>query len=94
MNNKGELIGGTVGTLMSATGTALQTQEVLQIVSLVITIVGGLITWIIIPLVTWWKKSKADGKIDKYEVKEGLEIIENGSRAIKETLDDKKKGDN
>ena len=93
MINKSEMIGGAVGTLLSATGTAMQPSEVLQIISLVITIIGGTISMIVIPLVSWYKRAKSDGKIDKDEVKEALEIVENGSKGIKETLDDKKKGD-
>ena len=91
--NKVELAVGTGATLVSATGTALQTQEVLQIISLIITIVGGHITWIVLPLITWYKKAKEDGKIDKEEVKEALGIVEKGTKEIKETLGDKKKGD-
>ena len=93
MINKSEMVGGAVGTLLSATGTAMQPSEVLQIISLVITIIGGTISMIVIPLVSWYKRAKSDGKIDKDEVKEAHEIVENGSKGIKETLDDKKKGD-
>lgn len=91
--NKHEFIGGAIGTIISATGTAIQPSEVLQIISLVITIIGGIISMIVIPLVSWYKRAKEDGKIDKNEVKEALEIVEKGSKEIKETLDDKKKGD-
>jgi len=91
--NKHEFIGGAIGTILSATGTAIQPSEVLQIISLVITIIGGIISMIVIPLVSWYKRAKEDGKIDKNEVKEALEIVEKGSKEIKETLDDKKKGD-
>ena len=37
MINKGEMIGGAIGTMLSATGTAMQPSEVLQIISLIIT---------------------------------------------------------
>ena len=92
MINK-ELIGGATGTILSATGTALQPNEVLQTISLVITIVGAIISMIIIPLLTWWKKAKKDGKIDKEEIKEGIDTLQEGIEGVKETLDDKKKGD-
>jgi len=89
---KRELIGGGIGTLLSATGTALQPNEVLQIISLIITIIGALVTTGF-TLYSWWKKAKADGKIDKDEVKEAIDIIQDGAEDIKDALDDKKKGD-
>lgn len=93
MTNYKEFIGGASGTILSATGTALQTNEVLQTISLIITIIGAIISMIIIPVVTWYKNAKKDGKITKDEVKEGLETLEKGVKDVKESLDDKKKGD-
>lgn len=89
---KNELIGGGIGTLLSATGTAIQPNEVLQTISLVITIIGGLIT-ITFAIITWYKNAKKDGKIDKEEVKELIDIVQDGTENIKESLGDKKKGD-
>lgn len=85
-------IGGIIGTSVSATGTALQTNEVLQTISLIITILGGIIT-IVFALYGWYQKAKADGKIDKDEIKEAVDIIKEGTEDIKDALDDKKKGD-
>ncbi len=80
-----------VGTAMSATGTLMQTNELLQTISLIITIIGGIISFIIIPVVNWYRKSKADdGKIDADELKEGINIVKDGV----EELVDKTKGDN
>ena len=90
---KKEMIGASIGTLLSATGTALQPQEILQIISLIITIIGAIISMIIIPLLTWYKNAKKDGKIDIDEVKEGAENLKEGLDGVKQTLDDKKKGD-
>lgn len=87
-----ELIGGSVGIALSAVGTGLQTNEVLQTISLVITIIGGLITFIIVPLLNWYKNAKKDGKIDKDEAKEGAQIIIEGSQAIKNQVEEQKKG--
>lgn len=87
-----ELIGGSIGTALSAVGTGLQTNELLQTISLVITIIGGLITFIIVPLVNWYKKAKKDGKIDKDELKDGIDIIVEGSEKLKDEIDDKKEG--
>lgn len=87
-----ELIGGSIGTALSAVGTGLQTNDILQTISLVITIIGGLITFIIVPLVTWYKNAKKDGKIDKDELKDGVDIIVEGSEKLKDEIDDKKEG--
>jgi len=87
-----ELIGGSIGTALSAVGTGLQTNDVLQTISLVITIIGGLITFIIVPLVNWYKNAKKDGKIDKDELKDGVDIIVEGSEKLKDEIDDKKEG--
>ena len=86
------LIGGTIGTSVSATGTAIQPNEILHTISLIITILGGIIT-IVFALVGWWQRAKQDGKIDKEEVKELIDIVQDGTENIKESLDDKKKGD-
>ena len=90
---QGEIIGGIVGTSISATGTALQTNEMLQTISLVITIIGAIISMIVIPLITWYKNAKKDGKITKDEVKEGIDTLQEGIEGVKTTLDDKKEGD-
>ena len=86
---KNELIGGSIGTALSAVGTGLQTNDVLQTISLLITIIGGLITFIIVPLVTWYKNAKKDGKIDADELEEGVKIVIDGSEKIKEQVEDK-----
>lgn len=80
---KNEIIGGSVGTAISAVGTGFQTNEILQTISLVITILGGLITFIIVPLITWYKNASKDGKIDKEEVKQATDIIKDGTEKIK-----------
>ena len=87
-----ELITGTIGTAVSAVGTATQTNEMLQTISLVITIIGGLITFIIVPIVSWYQKAKKDGKIDTNEAKEGAKIIIEGSQEIKNQVEEQKKG--
>lgn len=90
---KNELISGSVGTILSAVGTGLQTNEVLQTISLIITIIGGLITFIIMPLISWYNKSKIDdNKIDADEVQEAIKIISNGSEKIKEQINNNEKG--
>ena len=88
MTNSKEVIGGIVGTSVSAVGTGLQTNELLQTISLVLTIVGTCIT-IAMALINWWKKAKEDGKIDKDEIKDVVDIIKDGAESIQDTLKDK-----
>ena len=80
---KNELITGTAGTALSVLGTVIQTNELLQFISLIISIVGGLITFIVVPLLTWYNKAKADGKITKEELKEAKDTIKNGVDKLK-----------
>ena len=87
-----EIITGAVGTGLSAVGTATQLNEVLQTISLCLTIAGALVTFIVMPLIAWYQKSKKDGKIDKDEIKEGIDIVVTGGEKVKEEID-KNKGD-
>lgn len=87
-----ELLGGAIGTSISAIGTATQTNDKLQTISLVITIIGGVITFVVIPLLNWYKNAKKDGKIDKEEIKEAGKIVVNGSQSVKEQIEEQKKG--
>lgn len=82
-----ELIGGAIGTGLSAVGTATQTNDVLQTISLVITILGGLITFIIVPLITWYREAKKDGKITKDEVEQAKDIVVNGTKEVKDKIE-------
>lgn len=88
---KDKLICGSIGTALSAVGTGLQPNDVLETISLIITIIGGIITFIVMPLLSWYKKSKADdGKIDADELEDGINIVVDGSKKVKEEIDDKK----
>ena len=89
---KDNLICGSIGIVLSAVGTCLQSNDVLETISLIITIIGGIITFIITPLISWYNKSKTDSKIDAHEVKEAIEIITHGSEKIKEQVDNNEKG--
>ena len=88
---KDNLICGSVGIVLSAVGTSLQPNDVLETISLIITIIGGIFTFIIMPLLNWYTKSKAnDSKIDTDEVKEAIEIITHGSEKIKDQINNEK----
>lgn len=84
---KEEMIAGSIGTALSLTGTTLAPNEVLEIISLVISIIGAIITFIIVPLMSWYKSAKKDGKIDKEEVKDGAKIIIDGASKVAETIE-------
>lgn len=84
-----EILGGSLGTALSAVGTAIQVDEILKYVSLAITIIGGIISMIIIPILNWYKKSKEDGKISKEELEEGAKIISDGIDSVKDKTQDK-----
>ena len=89
---KQELLSGTIGTALSIVGTAMQTNEILETISLVITIIGGVITFIVVPILNWYRHAKKDGKIDADEIKEGLDIIVDGSERVKDEIDKGKEG--
>lgn len=85
-----------LGNALSVVGVALTPQELENaehITAIICMIVGLLITIvcsIVIPFIKWWKKAKADGKITEDEIKEGVEIIENGINELKDkTKEDK-----
>lgn len=80
MNTETSLIGGAIGTTLSAVGTATQTNQILQTISLIITIIGALISMVIIPILNWYLKAKQDGKITKEEIKEGIDIASDGTK--------------
>lgn len=66
--------------------TLAQTNEIFQLVELILSItmtlfIIGVNVW------SWWKKAKADGKIDKEEIEELQQIVNDG----KENLENKKK---
>ena len=87
---KTKLIGGFVGTAISSMGLVISTEQLEQIVSIVCSVVGVIIvitTSIIIPLIQWHKKAKADGKITQEELDEAHQIITNGVNDVKDTLD-------
>jgi len=81
---KKEILEGSVGTILSAVGTAAQVDEVLKYISLGITILGGIISMIIIPLWNWYKSAKQDGKITKEEIEEGVKIASDGVNGVKQ----------
>lgn len=62
--------------MLSAIFTGLQTDEVLQIVSLILTIVATIFS-ISFTIFNWYKKAKEDGKITKEEVDDLFDELKN-----------------
>ena len=61
-----------------------------RIVGLILSVIISILI-IVDKLRTWWKNAKADGKIDDDEIKEGIEIIQDGAKEIKGHIDKEKK---
>ena len=97
MVNHESLVGGTVGTMVSALSINVDNLHSIEsIVAIVCTLLGLLITIIsslIIPLCRWYFESKKDGKISADEVVEGAETLKNGLQDIQNKLEDKHKED-
>lgn len=66
--------------------TATQTKEVFEIVSLILSIVISILI-IVSKIVDWYKRAKADGKIDEDEIKEGIDIVVDGTKEIKDHIE-------
>lgn len=73
------------GSIFGTIFTALQTNEIMQYISLALTILSTLFA-IAFTIYKWYKKATEDGKITKDEVKE----LEDD---LKDVLDDKEKED-
>jgi len=66
--------------------TALQTKEIFQIISLVLSIIISCLI-IIGKVVEWYKQSKSDGKVTKDEIKNLVDITKEDVKNIKEDID-------
>ena len=65
--------------------TVAQTNEVFQLVELILSIATTLFI-LGVNIYAWYKKAKADGKVDEEEIEELKEIVKDG----KEKLENKK----
>lgn len=77
-------------TGLVATGTnwilvAMQSDKILNYINIISAIVVTLLTGAYY-LYCWYKKAKQDGKIDKEEVKQAIDIVEDTVEDIKEEL--------
>ena len=87
-----------LGTSVSAVGAGLSVTELQAIISIIVTIAGFIISVLIplgIKLVNKIKAAKADGKIDKEEMKDivstGKEIVDETESLIKEVSEKNQK---
>ena len=62
------------GTIFGGVMTAIQANEVLQVIQAILTVLGLLVT-ISYTIWKWYKKAKADGKITENEVDELMEDL-------------------
>lgn len=65
-----------------------QVEDILRLVGIVLSVFISILI-IIDKMINWWKKAKADGKITEDEIKEGVEIIKDGSQEIKDHIEKK-----
>lgn len=86
-------ISATIGATLGAVGTATQTNETLETISLIITIIGAVLSFIVCPLLSWFNKAKKDGHIDSEEIEELTKDISKGLNEIGDVLDEHKKGE-
>lgn len=84
-NQIAEYIGCGTATVL----TVVQTNQVFQLVSLILTCIATAVA-IAFTIYKWYKAAKADGKIDKEEVKELVDIVKDGAEDIKKGIDDYK----
>lgn len=96
VNHEG-LVGGTVGTMVSALSINVDNLHSIEsIVAIVCTVLGLLITIItsvVIPLCRWYADSKKDGKISADEVVDGVQTLKDGLQDIQNKLDKSKEED-
>lgn len=64
---------------------AIQDNWVFQWVQLILAIIASIVL-IAYRLWKWWKEAKADGKITKQEIKDGLDILQDGIEDVKDKL--------
>ena len=88
------LIGGLTGAAVSASGMNLEAADHLtSIICAVIGVAIAVVSGIVIPLIRWWKKAKADGKVTADEIEEAAEIVSKGLGEAKDAAEGKGKKD-
>ena len=93
MNDLKTFLSAIIGATLGAVGTATQTNETLETISLIVTIIGAILSFIVCPLLSWFNRAKKDGHIDSEEIEELTKDISKGINEIGDALDEHKKGD-
>lgn len=93
MNDFKTFLSATIGATLGAVGTATQTNETLETISLIVTIIGAILSFIVCPLLSWINRAKKDGHIDTEEIEELTKDISKGLNEIGDALDEHKKGE-
>lgn len=93
MNDLKTFISAALGATLGAVGTATQTNETLETISLIITIIGAFLSFIVCPLISWLNRAKKDGHIDSEEIEDLKKEITHGLNEIGNALDERKKGE-
>ena len=94
MLQEDKIMVGLLGTSVSALGAGLSVTELQAIISMIVTVLGFIIS-VLIPLgtklVNKIKAAKADGKVDKEEMKDivstGKEILDETKKVIDDVID-------
>lgn len=68
--------------------TAIQTNEIFQLISLILTCISISIS-IIYTIAKWYKSAKADGKITEDEIKDGIEKVVDEIEKAKDKINKK-----
>lgn len=87
---------GIVGTVISATGTAISATEIQAIVSTIVTVLGfilGVVLPLVLKLIAKIKKAKEDGVITPEELEDIANTTKEGIEEIKESLPGKEESD-
>ena len=93
MNDLKSFISAALGATLGAVGTATQTNETLETISLIVTIIGAILSFIVCPLLSWFNRAKKDGHIDSEEIEQLTKDISKGLNEIGDSLGEHKKGD-
>lgn len=93
--NDNNIAGAICGNVISALGIAMSTTELSQIISIVCTVIGTIITIVSALVIPVWKtirKAKEDGRIDPDEVQDIIDVTKEGLDKIQgDKKDDSKK---
>ena len=72
---KGSDVGYGGGCIFSYFLAFIQTNEVMQVISFVLSTIASVLI-IVLRLWAWWKEARKDGKIDKTEIEDAIDILE------------------